>query len=76
VDYWGLNAIAQRMCWKNPRSPVQAHLREAFPMYPRRNGQHPRKVYYTNDQLINLWELAKAKEFRERLLARLEGRAS
>jgi hypothetical protein len=62
------------MGWNDPRSPVQAHLREGFPMFPRRKGQHPRKVYYSNDSLIAAWELAKAKIHRDRLLASLQSK--
>ena len=72
MDYWGLQAIAQRMGWKDPRAPVRAHLLEAFPMFTRRKGQHPRKVYYTSDELINLWHLAKANAHRDQLLAKFE----
>ena len=39
ADFWGLQAIAERMGWKDPRSPVRAHLHESFPMFPRRIAQ-------------------------------------
>jgi hypothetical protein len=72
VDYWGLEAIARRMGWKDSRAPVRAHLREFFPMFPRRKGQHPRKVYYSNDSLITAWELTKAKAHYQSLTAKLQ----
>ena len=39
ADFWELRAIAERMGWKDPSSPVRTHLHESFPMFPRHIAQ-------------------------------------
>jgi len=71
MDQWGLQAICARMGWKDQRAPVRHLLHSGFPMYKRRHGQHPRPVWYTNDALIGIWELARCRVERDMMLARV-----
>ena len=70
ADYWGLKAICDRMSWKDLNTPVRQFRDNGFLMYRRRKGKYPKKVWYTNDQLIAAWEVAQCKVAREELLAK------
>lgn len=68
ADYWGLRAIRERMDWKHSTTPVRQVKQNGFLMFMRRRGKHPRRIWYTNDQLITAWEIARSKADREALL--------
>ena len=40
-----------------------------LPLLKRRRGSHPRLIWYTNDQLLNLWQVTVVKHQREQILA-------
>jgi len=64
--YWGLKRISERMSWKYERSPVRALKTTGFPMYRRkRNG---RTMWFTEESLIQLYQLQRVKLDREQLL--------
>ena len=44
AEYWGLEAICDRMGWKDRRAPVRQMVKSGFLMYQRRRGKHPRRV--------------------------------
>jgi hypothetical protein len=76
ADYWGKAAIRQRMGWGSDVTLYRHIKRLAFPCYRRVDPRCPIRVkLYTNDQLIATWELARAKLYREDLMAREEERA-
>src|SRR5262245_31870104 len=70
AEYWGLKAICERLSWKDLNTPVRQFRDNGFLMYRRRKGKYPKKVWYTNDQLITAWEVAQCKVAREELLAK------
>jgi len=66
--YWGLRAIADRMDWRYDRTPVRQLKSTGFPIYRRkRNG---RTMWFTEDSLIQLWQLQRVKLDREQLLGK------
>jgi hypothetical protein len=70
AEYFGARAICDRMSWAHPSTvPRQVRL-YGFLAYQRRRGQNPRRYWYTNDQLITAWEIARCKADREKLLER------
>jgi hypothetical protein len=68
AEYWGIKEINARMGWKHPTTPARQMKQNGFLMFMRRRGKHPRRVWYTNDQLISSWEIARCKADRDRLL--------
>ena len=72
--YWGLDSICQRMGWRDRRTPVRQMIQNAFIMYKRRRGKHPRRVWFTHEGLIQLWEVAMVRVQREELLAQLDAK--
>ncbi len=64
--YWGLRAISDRMAWKYERSPVRALKSTGFPIYRRKRGG--RTMWYSEEALIQLWQLQRVKLDREQLL--------
>ena len=68
AEYWGLKEICDRMQWKHPTTPVRQMKQSGFLMFMRRRGKHPRRIWYTNDQLIAAWEIARCKADREAFL--------
>ena len=74
ADYWGLEAICERMGWRDSRAPVRQMVKNGFLMYQRRRGKHPRRIWYTNENLVGLWETTMAKLQREALLRRMRER--
>ena len=70
-EYWGLDAIGLRM-GVNQQTVRRWHRDHAFLMYPRRKG--PRTIWYTNDVLIQTWELARCRQAREAVLDRRAAR--
>ena len=68
ADYWGLREIADRMGWGCINTPVRQAKKYGFPMFTRRRGRHPRRIYYTNDALINTWEWTMCKFECQRLV--------
>jgi DNA-binding MurR/RpiR family transcriptional regulator len=63
ADYFGVNAIARRMSVHGD-TIRRWHRQLGFLMY-RRFYRHPvqgvKRVWYTNDQLIQAWEIAQAR---------------
>jgi len=70
AEYWGLKAICARNGWKHPTTPVRQIKQNGFLMFQRRRGKHPRRIWYTNDQLIAAWEISRCKADRDGLLQR------
>jgi len=68
-DYWGLRAIATRMGWKAERTAISEAINSGFPIYKRRRGKH--FLWFTEDPLIQLWQLQQVKVSRERLREKL-----
>jgi hypothetical protein len=60
MKYVGLRAIAHRMGWKSPTSPIRAMKSRGFLMVELPiHGAGCR--WYTNDDLIYTWELQQAR---------------
>ncbi len=57
--------IANRMGYRSGASAVRLLMKQGFVMYRRR--VHGRLCWYTNDDLIAHWEIAKAKVERGRI---------
>ena len=72
TEYWGLEAICQRMNWKDRRTPVREMVNHAFLMYKRRRGKHPRRLWYTHEGMIGTWEIVMCQHHREQLIGRLK----
>jgi hypothetical protein len=68
-EYWGLQSIATRLSLNRPSTALDWYRRYGIPMYLRRRGNHPRKIWYTHEGLLQKWELVFIKEQREHLLA-------
>ena len=64
--YWGLKSISQRMDWRYDRTPVRQLRSTAFPIYKRKKGG--RTMWFTEDALIQWWQLQRVKLDREQLL--------
>ncbi len=75
IEYWGFCAIAKRMNWRTLKT-LHRHMRSlAFPAFKRTDPRnHFRRCWYTNEALIQRWELAMANCERERLVANQEER--
>lgn len=69
ADYWGLRDISERMGWRYERTAYRQFLLNAFPIFKRRNSQG-RPRWYTNDNLIEKWELGRVHLERERIIAK------
>lgn len=78
MDYYGLNAIAKRMGVGSPQTINWWILHFGFPVYkrrrpgPLRTNQDARRLTYTNDEMILVWQLARANTERQERLARKE----
>jgi hypothetical protein len=70
--YWGAKAICERLGLKDHRRLPILITRNSLPAYRRRMPGKAIAPYYSNSDLIARWELAKALDERERLLAKLE----
>ncbi len=69
AEYWGLRRIADRMGWKDERTAISELKNNGFPIYKRRRGKH--LLWFTEDSLIQLWELQRVKINREELREKL-----
>jgi len=69
ANYWGLRRIADRMGWKAERTAISEAINSGFPIYKRRRGKH--FLWFTEDPLIQLWQLQLVKVSRERLRGKL-----
>ncbi len=67
--YWGLRAICDRMGWRSLRTPIRQWEDFGFFMFKIRKDLHPRLYWYTNDQLINTWQISRVGVERKRMLA-------
>lgn len=63
ADYFGVVAIAKRM-GVHPATIKQWQDRKGFLIYHRWNSKTRRYVWYTNDNLIHAWELARCSQER------------
>ena len=79
-EYFGLEAIGKRMGVRG--HTIRYWIDETgFPAFRRRRPGRIRRardcqrLYYTNDEMILAWQLARAKQEREEGLARREARA-
>ena len=72
--YWGAQAIAKRLGYRDGRSVTYAHKQLGLPVIRRRRTSHPRLWLYTNERLVSQWELAVAQAQREQLLTQDRGR--
>jgi len=70
AGFWGLKEIATRMGWKDTKTPTRQAMLSGFPIFRRRKGR--RTEWFTEDSLIHLWELQRAKIDRAELLKRTE----
>lgn len=68
MEYWGLKAICERMGWRSMRTPVRQFEQNEFLMFKIRRGSHPRLYWYTNEQLIRIWQIARVGVERKRML--------
>ena len=68
ASYWGLKAISSRMNWQYERTPVRQLQSTGFPIYRRKKGG--RTMWFTEDALIQLWQLQRVKLDREKLRQR------
>ncbi len=73
--YWGFRGIAKRMGWRTIK-PFYRYMRAyAFPAYKRVDPHNRfRRLWYSNEALVQQWEWTMVKFERERLLARQEKR--
>ena len=76
ADYYGQQAIAERL-GVNPRTVVRL-WEKGFPAYLKRHP-HPAKgqghrMYYTNDNLIQVWELVRCRQSRKEILGKRAAR--
>ncbi len=74
TEYWGLEAICERMGWRDSRAPVRQMIQSGFLMYRRRHGKHPRRIWFTHDGLIHTWEMASCAVQREQLVDRMQAK--
>ncbi len=65
AEYWGLRRIADKMGWKDERTAISELKNNGFLIYKRRRGKH--FLWFTEDSLIQLWELQRVKINREEL---------
>ncbi len=72
-ELWGLRAIADFLGWKDERAPFRAFKEEGLPMFKRRHGIHPRKVWFSTTSLVMAWMVSRVRADRQRVLER-EGR--
>jgi len=71
--YWGAQAIAKRLGYRDGRSVTYAHKQLGLPVIRRRRTGHPRLWLYTNERLVSMWELAVAQAQREQSLGQAKG---
>jgi hypothetical protein len=72
AEYVGLKAIAEKMGWKSPKTPINQMVANGFPMFRRR-------IYFKNfwvadDQLILMWKARLCQVERDRYLKKKEVR--
>ena len=74
--YWGAKAIVQRLGYRDHRHLATLKLKHDLPAFLRPDPRCPwRRLYYSNESLLTLWELAKSKADTERLWAEQEAKA-
>ena len=54
-QYRTLKEICKRTNWKRPERAIKALRDEGFPMYTQLEGQPPKYVWITDDELISQW---------------------
>lgn len=73
--YWGAKAICDRIGYRCSNRLPDLIIRYHVPAYKR---HHPHKhcivVYYSNEELLSKWDLARAQHDREKLIADREQR--
>ena len=71
--YWGAKAICDRIGYRSSNNLNTLILKYHIPAYKR---HHPLKrhltVYYSNEAMLTKWDLTRAQQARERLIAEHE----
>ena len=75
--YWGAKQICDRIGYRSSGKLHDLILKYHIPAYKR---HHPQKrnltVYYSNEAMLMKWDLTRAQQARERLIAESELRAA
>ncbi len=71
--FWGAKAIAKRMQWSV--SNVGKAIEKGFYAYPRRKGQSRREMLFTDENLIQAWQLGKVNATIQMYRQRAQDRA-
>lgn len=75
THYWGAKAIAERLGYRSTTYLSKAIRKYKIPVYLRRSKECPSvDCFYTNDYLLGLWELDKAKDAVERMISSSEAK--
>ena len=75
IHYWGAKAICERLGFKSAHKLKQFINRYQLPVFPRRHGKRPEKVYYSSESALTAWEIAKGIEYRQALQVRATAKA-
>ena len=71
--FWGAKAIAKRMQWSV--SNVGKAIEKGFFAFPRRKGQSRREMLYTDENLIQCWQLTQCERTIKMYRKRAQDRA-
>jgi hypothetical protein len=76
THYWGAKAICDRIGYRNTSRLPELIIKYHVPAYKR---HHPFKrmltVYYSNEEMLSRWDLARAQHVREDLIAKQEAKS-
>ena len=76
--YVGEKAIAERLGLRSLRAVTRLILRYGLPVYPRRrqnySGKGVHTAYAISESAISAWELARGREFAQKLRTRAEAK--
>ena len=64
IHYWGAKAICDRLAFRSPSKLKQFIDRHNLPVFLRKHGSRPEKIYYSSESALTAWELAKGLEYR------------
>lgn len=70
THYFGAKAIVTRLGWKDPRRLPWLIKKWGLPAFPRRRPGRAYICYYASEAMLCAWELARAKQHCEQLLAK------
>ena len=70
-QYWGAAAILERLGYSGASAPNIRDIisRECLPVWTRRKPRTLHKTFYTDELVIQRWQLARASEYRTHLLS-------